>query len=52
MLLALIINVYIYFFDQPKEKQYQLRIHERKCLQKEEVLETSQIAADWCQVRH
>lgn len=51
MLLVLFINVYIYFFDQPKEKQYQLRICEMKSLQKEDVLEISQISTNWCQLK-
>lgn len=34
MLLVLFINVYIYFFHQPKEKQYQLRIYEMKSLKR------------------
>lgn len=51
MLLVLFINVYIYFFDQPKEKQYQLRIYEMKSLQKEDVLEISQISTNWCQLK-
>lgn len=51
MLLVLFINVYIYFFDQPKEKQYQLRIYEMRSLQKEDALEISQISTNWCQVK-
>lgn len=51
MLLVLFINVYIYFFDQPKEKQYQLRIYEMKSLQKEDILEISQISTNWCQLK-
>lgn len=45
-------STFISLINQRKKKQYQLRIYERKYPQKEDVLETSQIAADWCQLKH